>query len=154
MAETTQDPKLLIGTWKQMAGFVRDADGGPERSNLSKAPNGFMSFMADGRMVNLTVDSSRKAAEHNPPTEAEAAHLHRTLIGYAGTWRIDGNQVFYDLDVSWNQSWTGTEQMRYWRLEGADTLHVSTAEMMNPLTGKMSVFRLVFERVKPAAARS
>ena len=148
MAEAGQDPKGLIGSWKQLSGMVQEVDGGPPRSNLSAAPNGFMSFMADGRMVNLTVDSSRKAAEHNPPTEAEAAHLHRTLIGYAGQWRVEGNKVFYKVDVSWNQSWTGTEQMRYWRLEDADTLRVSTDPMTNPLTGKTSVFTLTFERVK------
>lgn len=147
MSDKSQDPQKLIGTWKQMSGMVEE-EGQRPRSNLSTAPNGFMSFMADGRMVNLTTDSSRKAATHNPPTDEEAAHLHRTLIGYAGWWRVEGDQVFYDLDVSWNQSWTGTEQMRYWRLEGDDTLHVSTAPMINPLTGKMSRFRLVFERVK------
>ncbi len=146
MTEKLQDSKLLIGTWKQVSGSVQDAGGGPPRSNLSAAPNGFISFMADGRMVNLTVDSSRKAAQANPPTEAEAAHLHRTLIAYAGTWRVDGDRVFYKVDVSWNQSWTGTEQMRVWRLEGENTLHVSTAEMINPLTGKMSRFSLVFAR--------
>ncbi|MDB5534689.1 MAG: hypothetical protein JWO28_3004 [Hyphomicrobiales bacterium] len=140
------DAGQLIGTWKQLSGVVEEVGTGVSRSNLSTAPSGFITFSADGRIVNLTVDSSRKKPQSNPPTAAEAEALFRSLIAYAGTYEVDGNKVTYQLDVSWNELWTGTEQVRYWRIEG-DKLHVSTPEIVNPLTGKKSIHRLVFEKV-------
>jgi hypothetical protein len=150
MAEgRTSDAARLVGTWKQMSGVVEEV-GSSEgaRTNLSSAPNGYITFGADGRMVNFTVDSQRRAPAGPVPTAQEAEALFRSMIGYAGWYRVDGDKVIYDVDVSWNQSWTGTEQTRYWRLEG-DRLHVSTPEIVNPLSGKRSIHRLVFERVAP-----
>jgi len=57
--------------------------------------------------------------------------------------------VTYDLDVSWNQSWTGSKQVRFWHVEG-DRLTVTTPKIVNPLTGKPSVFKLTFQKVAAA----
>jgi hypothetical protein len=143
----------LVGTWKQLSGVVEvvgSADGA--QTNLSAAPNGYVNFAPDGRLLMLTVDSSRKKPAGNPPSTEDAAALFRSMIAYAGTYTVDGNKVTYHLDVSWNELWTGTDQLRFWRIEG-DRLHVSTPEIVNPLTGKRSIHRLVFERVQPRSSR-
>jgi hypothetical protein len=66
-------------------------------------------------------------------------------IAYTGTFGIDGDQVFFDLDVSWNESWTGTRQVRTFELKG-NRLMIS-AEIINPMTGKPARHRLMFEKV-------
>jgi hypothetical protein len=58
---------------------------------------------------------------------------------------VKGNQVLFDVDVSWNESWTGTRQIRTFKLEG-NRLMIS-AEIVNPMTGKPARHRLVFEKV-------
>ena len=124
-------PDVLFGTWKQLSGIYVDLETGEERPGLSKAPNGYIHFARDGRMFNLTVDSSRQRPAGARPTAAEAEALYRSLIAYTGTFGVDGDQVFFDLDVSWNESWTGTRQVRTFELKGYRLM--ISAEIINPM---------------------
>ncbi len=142
------DASLLIGTWKQLSGTMVEEGSSVSRSNLSAAPNGYVNFSADGRLMLLSTDSARKAPVGEVPTPEEAEALYRSMIAYAGTYKVEGNQVTYDLDVAWNQSWNGTKQVRFWEVNG-DRLTVTTPEIVNPLTGRRSVFRLTFRKVGP-----
>src|SRR5262249_29792813 len=54
------DASPLIGTWKQLSGTMVEEGSTSERSNLSAAPNGFVNFSADGRLILLSTDSARK----------------------------------------------------------------------------------------------
>lgn len=139
-------PPEFFGTWRQLMGTVVEVGSGVERTNLSAAPSGLVNFSPDGRLLLLTVDSSRRKPEGEKPTAAEAEALFRSMIAYAGTYVVEGNKVTYDIEISWNESWTGTKQVRYWELKDGK-LHVSTPEIVNPLTGKLSVHRLTFEKV-------
>jgi hypothetical protein len=49
------------------------------------------------------------------------------------------------VDASWNQSWTGTTQVRQFRIEGK-YLYIKTLPARNPLTGKESTSKLVWVR--------
>jgi hypothetical protein len=144
------DPRLLIGTWKQLSGTMVEEGGSEQKSNLSAAPNGYVNFSADGRLILLSTDSARKPPAGQVATPAEAEALYRSMIGYAGSYKVEGNMVTYDLDVAWNESWTGTKQVRFWDVNG-DRLTVTTPKIVNPLTGKPSVFRLTFQKVAPVA---
>jgi hypothetical protein len=135
-------PSELFGSWRQLSGRYVDIETGEERPGLSKAPNGYIHFSRDGRMFNVTVDSARKTPAGPKPTPEEAEALYRTLIAYTGTFSIEGDKVFFDLDVSWNQSWTGSRQVRTFKLQG-DRLFVS-ADIVNPMTGKPALHRLEF----------
>jgi hypothetical protein len=139
-------PDTLFGAWKQLSGTYVDLETGEERPGLSKAPNGYLYFGRDGRMFNLTVDSARQKPAGPRPTAAEAEALYRSLIAYTGTFGVEGDRVFFDLDVSWNESWTGTRQVRAFELAG-DRLMIS-ADIVNPMTGKPARHRLVFEKVR------
>lgn len=145
---TGNDAGALIGTWKQLSGTMVEEGSRISRSNLSAAPIGFVNFSGDGRLILLSVDSARKKPAGEVPTAAEAEALYRSMIAYAGSYKVEGNKVTYDLDATWNQSWTGTKQVRYWEISG-DTLTITTPEIVNPLTGKRSVFRLTFSKVGP-----
>jgi Lipocalin-like domain len=138
-------PDVLFGTWKQLSGTYVDLATGEERAGLSKAPNGYIHFARAGRMFNITVDSARQKPTGPRPTAAEAEALFRTLIAYTGTFLVDGDQVYFDLDVSWNESWTGTRQVRTFELAG-DRLMIS-AQIINPMTGRPARHRLTFEKV-------
>jgi hypothetical protein len=138
-------PDALFGTWKQLSGSYVDLETGQERPGLSTAPNGFIHFARNGRMFNITVDSARKKPAGPRPTAAEAEALYRSLIAYTGTFLVEGDRVFFDLDVSWNESWTGTRQVRSFELAG-DRLMIF-AEIINPMTGKPARHRLTFDRV-------
>jgi hypothetical protein len=142
--ERSRIPEALYGTWKQRSGTYLDLESGEERPGLSKAPNGYIHFARNGRMFNVTVDSARQKPAGPRPTAAEAEALFRTLIAYTGSFGVEGQRVFFDLDVSWNESWSGTRQVRTFELDG-DRLTI-TAEIVNPMTGKPARHRLVFDR--------
>jgi len=139
-------PPELVGTWRQLTGRYVDKETGEERPGLSKRPNGYFHFDASGRLFNLTVDSARTKPAGAKATEAEAAHLFNTIIAYTGRYWIEGDELHFDIDVSWNESWTGSHQVRTFELAG-DTLVVK-ADIINPMTGKPAWHRLTFERVK------
>ena len=134
-------PEQLFGTWKQLSGRYIDVDTGEERPGLSQAPNGYIHFARNGRLFNMTVDSARQKPAGPRATDDEAQALFRTLIAYTGTFAVHGNQVLFDVDVSWNESWTGSRQVRSFELAG-DDLKIS-AEIINPMTAR---HQLTFKR--------
>jgi len=147
----SSDASPLVGTWKQLSGTMVEEGSSSERSNLSAAPNGFVNFSADGRLILLSTDSARKKPAGEVPTAAEAEALYRSMIAYAGTYKLAGNKVTYHLEATWNESWTGSKQVRFWKVEG-DLLTITTPEIVNPLTGKRSVFKLTFRKIVGRAA--
>jgi hypothetical protein len=142
----SSEASALIGTWKQISGTMLEEGATSERSNLSAAPNGFVNFSADGWLFLLSTDSARKKPAGEVATAAEAEALYRSMIAYAGTYELKGNKVTYHLAATWNESWTGSKQVRFWKVEG-DLLTVTTPEIVNPLTGKRSVFKLTFRKI-------
>jgi len=142
--DSSKIPQELLGSWKQVSGRYIDHETGEERPGLSKAPNGYVHFSRNGRMFNFSVDSARKKPEGPLATGEEAEQLFRTLLGYTGYYSVEGDQVHFDVDVSWNESWTGTRQTRTWKVEG-DRMYIS-CDIINPMTGKPATHRLTFDR--------
>jgi hypothetical protein len=141
-------PAGLYGTWKQISGTLVEVESGLAKDGLSSAPNGHVTFSPDGRIMLISLDTARPRPAGPVPTAAEAEALFRGMIAYAGWFTIDGNRIFYDLDATWNETWTGTRQERFWELKDGKLL-VSTPPIVNPVTGKLCVHRLTFEKVRP-----
>src|SRR5262245_56675758 len=108
----------FIGTWKLVAAVNEDAATGEKTDLFGPDPIGYLSYGADGRMMAIQVRSDRKKPAAAVPTAAEADALFKSLLSYAGTYTIDGNEVTHHVDISWNESWTGTRLTRKFRLEG------------------------------------
>ena len=60
------------------------------------------------------------------PTDEEGVQLLGSMVAYAGTYTLGDKQVIHHIDISWNQGWTGTDQVRFFELDG-DTLTITTA---------------------------
>ncbi len=50
----------------------------------------------------------------------------RSMLAYSGTYRTEGNKILISVDIAWDESWNGIEQVRYYRIEG-DRLHIEAA---------------------------
>ncbi|MGD0026341.1 MAG: lipocalin-like domain-containing protein [Xanthobacteraceae bacterium] len=141
------DRDKLVGTWKLVAAVSEDLATG-QKTNIYKAPPvGFINYGADGRVLVIVVDSDRKKPAGAVATPAEAEALFRSMAAYGGTYVVKGNQVIHHVDVSWNQTWTGTDQVRNYKFDG-ERLSLATAPSPDPFTGKMSVRTLVWEKIK------
>src|SRR5262249_49381894 len=82
-------------------------------------------------------------------TSAEVEALFRSMTSYGGTYTIDGNEITHHVDVSWNQSWTGSDQKRVARFEG-NRVYLSTPPSLDPITGTMSMRTMTWEQLGEA----
>jgi hypothetical protein len=138
----------LIGTWK-LKSYVREVAATGERYNeRGEHPNGYLSYAADGRMYAIITWDSRAAPGDVVPTNEERVRLFSTMISYAGTYTFDEEKVVHHVDISWNQNWTGTDQVRFYKLDG-NTLTITSALARNFTDGREGRSILVWERLRP-----
>ncbi len=142
------DVEKLYGTWKLVSFTQRYVATGETIDVFGKSPSGFLSYSRDGRMNAIIVKDKRpKPADMAKATAEDKAQLLSSMYAYAGTFTVDGNTVTHHVDISWNESWTGTHQVRNVRLEG-DKLYISTNPQENGIDGRIMVAELLWERVK------
>ncbi len=84
-------------------------------------------------------------------TDADRAELYNTMVAYAGTFTFDGAVATCHVDVSWNEAWTGTAQVRHVRFEG-DRLVWST-DPQTGMDGRRAQSVFVWEKLRGPAAR-
>jgi hypothetical protein len=136
----------IVGTWK-IQSFVREVVATGQRYNeFGDKPDGYISYLPDGHMHAMLVADNRAKPTGAVPTDGEKAKLFGTMIAYTGTYRIEGEKVVHDVEVSWNQLWTGSQQVRFFKAEG-DTLTITTAVAKSPRDGQEGRTIVVFKRV-------
>ena len=136
----------LIGTWKLIS-YVREVAATGERYNeRGEHPNGYLSYASDGRMYAIITWGDRAAPGDIVPTSEERVKLFSTMISYAGTYTFDAEKVVHHVDISWNQNWTGTDQVRFYKLDG-NKLTITSALARNFTDGREGRSILVWERL-------
>lgn len=136
----------IVGTWRVQS-FVREVAATGQRCNeFGEKPDGYISYLPDGRMHAILIRDNRAKPAGAVPTDKEKIELFGTMIAYAGTYRVDGEKVVHDVDISWNQVWTGSRQVRFFRAEG-DTLTITTAVARSPRDGQEGRTIVVFKKV-------
>jgi hypothetical protein len=95
----------------------------------------------------LAKDGRPKPVDMAKLTGEERAELFSTMIAYAGTFTFDGETVTHHVDISWNENFTGTDQVRHVKLEGGK-LSLTTNPQPRGTDGKVIVMELMWEKVK------
>lgn len=138
---------VQLGTWA-LKSYSSDVIGtGEKRYPLGEHATGFITYGADCRMQAVLVRGERPAPTDLVPSDAERLRLYDGLMAYGGSYRVQGNTVTHRVDISWNQSWTGTTQTRFLKVEG-NTLTITTAPLKSPFDGRDSVGTLVWTKVQ------
>jgi len=138
----------LLGTWK-LKSWVREVAGTGERySQAGERPDGYLSYSADGRMYAFIIWDNRIRPRAAVPTDEERIKLHQTMLAYAGTYTVQGDKAIHHLDASWDQTLTGTDQVRFFKLDG-DILTITTGFNRSLVDGREGQSVLVWEKVKP-----
>ena len=137
----------LYGTWRLVSDVRQDVETGARTDNFGKHPQGYLSYARDGRMSAIEVAENRpKPTDLSKVGDADRAALFKTLLAYAGTFSFDGKVVTHHVDISWNNNWTGTDQVRNVRLEGR-MLYITTNVQPSAFDGKPSIGILTWEKV-------
>jgi len=137
----------LYGTWRLLS-YTRTVVGTGESVDIfGKAPHGFLTYGGDGRMSAIIVGENRpKPSDLAKLTDQERAELFKTVIAYAGTFKVDGSRVTHNVNISWNENWTGTVQVRNFRLEGR-RLIISTDQQIG-VDGRQVTSVLTWEKAQ------
>jgi hypothetical protein len=79
------------------------------------------------------------------PPDNERVALYDTMFAYAGTYSVEAGKVIHHVDISWNEVWTGTDQIRLFKTNG-NTLTLTT-HARHPASDTEAHYALVWEKV-------
>ena len=122
-----------------------DVATGATEDVLGPDPVGYIAYGADGRFFALVVRRDRPAPASLPPTDAEKRRLFDSMLAYTGRYTLDAEKAVHHVDASWNETWTGTDLVRFYSLEG-DRLSLSGAPSRDPHTGREVIYRIEFRK--------
>jgi hypothetical protein len=138
------DENSLLGTWK-MKSYVVTTDAGERSTPYGENPTGYLSYSADGRMQAIGAADDRILPAGPAPPDNERVALHNTMFAYAGTYSVAAGKVIHHVDISWNEVWTGTDQIRFFDVKG-NTLTI-TAHFTDPVSDTETLYAVEWEKV-------
>ena len=142
----------ITGVWKLRSYARRFLDTGETRHDM--LPHAYIMYSPGGHMMSITVEENRHRPACGVLTDEERIHLFRTIVSaYAGTYVVDGDRVTHSVEMSWNEAWTGTQQVRRWSVAG-DTLVLETTPRTAGTDSREFINTLTWERVEAFAMPS
>jgi Lipocalin-like domain len=145
-AQSPSGANPVLGTWK-LKSFVREVTATGEKYNqMGENPTGYLSYSADGRMYAILTMDNRIKPLDVIPTDEQRVKLHQSLQAYAGKFTVLPDKVIHHVDISWNEAWTGTDQVRFYKLDG--NILTITNSNKSPVDGREGRTVLVWEKVK------
>ena len=143
VGRTMNSPSInLVGVWRLKSAVIIDQESGERTETYGANVLGRAIFEATGRMIVMLVPSGRSHAD----SDADAAQLFRSMVAYSGRWSIDGEKFVTRVDMAWEPSWIGTDQVRYYAFDG-QTLSLRTAVIEVPARpGRKIVGQLDWEQ--------
>ena len=133
--------RQLAGSWK-LTSWTIQIIGGDVTEPFGRNPKGRALITPDGYVAFVVAAANRDPATN----DAESAALLKSLMAYTGKFTIDGDRFTTKVDISWNELFTGQDQVRFFKLEG-HKLFIRTAELDSAVyPGKKVVGTLTWER--------
>jgi len=140
----------IAGVWRLKAYSRRFLDTGEVRSDM--LPHAYIIYTPGGYMMSVTVEENRQPPAGAVLTDEERVRLFKTIVSaYAGTYRVEGDQVVHDVELSWNEAWTGTRQVRSVRVD-ADRMTLETTPRTTGTDSREFINTLTWERVEALPA--
>ena len=141
----------LYGTWKMVSLSRIITDTGEMTQPRGKAPNGYLTFSRDGRMMGMILSEKRAKPEGRAKlTDQQRVELFKTMNAYGGTYKLDGNKLTYRYDITHDELGADRASVREIKLEGRKLTMVN-----EPAPGvadiRMGVTTTVWEKVQAAA---
>jgi Lipocalin-like domain len=107
--------------------------------------NGYAVFTQEGRAFFILTGELREPATN----DEQRVGLLNTLVAYTGTYRVEGDKWITKVEVAWNPEWVGSEQTRFFKLDGDRLQVLSPWRVMPNWPGKgMTRSILTFDRSK------
>ena len=148
LARPAATQEILEGTWKLISDIRTNTTTGVTVETFGPKPQGFITYTRDGRMAVLVVRSDRPKPQNiTKITEQERSQLFSSMLAYTGTYKFDGKTIEHQVELSWNEVWSGTKQIRDVKREG-DQLIYTTRPSRSAVDGSISITTVTWEKVK------
>jgi hypothetical protein len=115
------------GAWQLLSYDVEEQANGNTFAPMGDNPSGYVIFTAEGRLSFMLSAEGRQPGSN----AEERSALLSSMIAYTGTYRLEDDRWITQVDVAWNPEWVGTEQTRFFAIEG-DVLTVHTPWRVMP----------------------
>jgi hypothetical protein len=137
----------IVGVWKNTSFVRKEVATGKTATTYGEHPSGYAYYTKGGHFLVFTVAQDRKKNEKADPTDAERIELFKSMFGWGGTYKTEGNKVVYNVDIAWVPSWVGTT--RTYQVETAiNKLTVTTPPFKSVSDGQDIVVVTTYERVE------
>jgi Lipocalin-like domain len=141
---------LILGSWRMTSWVTRDVATGERQDALGQNPQGSVVYTPE-RVTFLVLKNNRVRPERLPPSEEEKIALFDTMFAYSGSYTVESDRVVHHVDMSWNEAWSGTEQVRFCTVDD-HTLIYTSAPANSPFDGREVVHEVTYIREKLPAA--
>jgi hypothetical protein len=131
----------IAGVWKLKKYARRFLDTHEVRSDM--LPQAYILYTPGGFMMSITVEEKRQPPAGEVLTDEERVRLFKTIISaYSGR-----DTVIHDVELSWNEAWTGTRQVRRFKVNG-DELVIETTPRTAGTDTRQFINTLTWERTE------
>ena len=136
----------IAGVWKLKKYSRRFLDTGEVRNDM--LPQAYILYTPGGFMMSITVEENREPPAGDVLTDAERVRLFKSIISaYSGRYTVAGDTVVHDVEMSWNEAWTGTRQVRRFSVQG-DELIIETTPRTAGNDTRQFINTLTWERTE------
>jgi hypothetical protein len=104
---------------------TRDVATGERRDASGQSPCGAVVYTPE-RVTFLILKNNRNRPAQLPPSDAEKIALFDTMFAYSGSYTVETDRVIHHVDLSWNEAWSGTDQVRYCKVDGHTLTYTSS----------------------------
>jgi hypothetical protein len=127
MSRSSDAKSTLIGAWKLLGVQFEFAETGESRDLFGPNPVGRLILTSAGDMMTI-LTSAGLTPESD---QANAGRLFEAMMAYAGKFRVEGDKFTVSCDLAWHPAWVGTEQVRFFKLDG-DKLSIRSGKQTHP----------------------
>jgi hypothetical protein len=110
----------IVGTWKLVSRSVIDLGSQRTLYDYGERPTGYVVYTPGGYMALFVAADAQKPPElpRSAGDAGEAPAASPAPRTYVGTYRVDAGRLLYHIDSAWLPAWNGSDQVRFFRIEG------------------------------------
>jgi hypothetical protein len=127
----------FVGTWELVSVQAISGDGSVDAAPYGDAPHGYITYTADGYMTVLFSfrDRPNINGTWRSAPESDRAKAFATVLGYAGTYSVEGQTMTHHITVSTDPNRVGTSVSRIFEI-GNGTVTLTTPAIALEETAK------------------
>ena len=111
MTEFSASRNSLVGTWKVLSFWIEFEESDDRDEPYGANPEGYV-VLTEKRLIAVITGPNREM-------DQSAGRLFDSMMAYSGRYRLQSDDCFITtVDSAWLPTWLGTEQVRYFKING------------------------------------